>query len=221
MTTLPISRYTGANTFSAQDYAGNIFYAYQSSSGDTGVLVMVNPAGTPTVITPAVVGGRPSFECNPSVGLWLVGNKETGSTRPPPRYPIKEYVPWPVGVGPQGPQGPQGVPGAPGVGGVALFPAPYVSAAWSGRQMSGGTVIDIPTTFGCPCARAYLVGLSGLATTAGVIVRAGSEIAPYFLTLVTQAPNVRMDCQGWIPGPVALVSVVGSAQTWLQVIAGF
>src|SRR4051812_26687796 len=120
MTTLPIPRYTGANTFTAQDYAGNVFYAYQSTSkDDVGVLVMIDPAGIANNITPAIVGARPCMDCNPSVGLWFVGNKETGSTPPPPRYPVPQYVPWPAGV--QGPCGPQGKPGA---GGVTLYPAP-------------------------------------------------------------------------------------------------
>jgi hypothetical protein len=214
MTTLSVPRYTGANSFTAQDAAGNVFIAYQSANADIGILTMITPSGAEANITPAPVGGRPSLECIPHVGLWMVGNKETGSTKPPPRYRITQYVPFPAGA--PGPQGPQG---EPGVGGITLFDAPYVSNEWSGRALAGGQLVDIPATFGVPSAPAYLVRLSGLASAPGVIVRAGTERAPYFVTLVTQVANIRVDTNGWIPGPVALISTVGgSAQTWLQVV---
>lgn len=215
MTTLPngITRYTGANTFTAEDADHNIFYAFQKQN-DTGCVVMVKPNGAAKEVLTIPAGGRPSLDCNPLFGLWAVGNKETAANTPPTRYPIAEYVPFP-----QGAQGPQGPPGAPGAGGVVLFPAPYVSSLWSGRALAGGEVVDIPATFGVQSAPAYLVRLSGLAPTPGVVVRVGTQTAPYFLTLMTQVANVRMDAQGWVPGPLVLVSTVGgSAATWLQVV---
>jgi hypothetical protein len=202
MTTLSVPRYTGANSFTAQDAAGNVFIAYQSANADIGILTMITPSGAEANITPAPVGGRPSLECIPHVGLWMVGNKETGSTKPPPRYRITQYVPVPAVAG-----------------GITLFDAPYVSSEWSGRALAGGALVDIPATFGVPSAPAYLVRLSGLASAAGVIVRAGTERAPYFVTLVTQVANIRVDTNGWIPGPMALISTVGgSAACWLQIV---
>jgi hypothetical protein len=216
MTTLPnnITRYTGANCFPAQDFHGNIFYVLQKQ-GDTGSVVMELPDGSAYEVLSMPAGsGRPCLEVNPLVGLWAVGNKETSTRTTPPRYPIAQYVPFPAGA--PGPQGPQGVPGA---GGITLFDAPYVSSEWSGRALAGGQLVDIPATFGVPSAPAYLVRLSGLASAPGVIVRAGTERAPYFVTLVTQVANIRVDTNGWIPGPVALISTVGgSAQTWLQIV---
>lgn len=100
MTALPneIARYTGANAFSAQDAAGNAFYVFQKQN-DTGLVVMVYPNGVAReVLSLPSKSGRPSLECNPLVGLWAVGNKESGSRATPPRYPIIEYVPFERGV---------------------------------------------------------------------------------------------------------------------------
>jgi hypothetical protein len=204
MTTLPnnITRYTGANTFSAQDFHGNIFYVLQKQN-DTGSVVMELPDGSAYEVLSMPAGsGRPCLEVNPLVGLWAVGNKETSTRTTPPRYPIAQYVPFPAVAG-----------------GITLFDAPYVSSEWSGRALAGGALVDIPATFGVPSAPAYLVRLSGLASAAGVIVRAGTERAPYFVTLVTQVANIRVDTNGWIPGPMALISTVGgSAACWLQIV---
>jgi hypothetical protein len=215
MTTLPIPRYTGANCFTAQDYAGNIFNAYQANGSDFGFLVMIDPAGTAHNITPAVVQGRPCLDCNPSVGLWFVGNKETGSTHPPPRYKVPQYVPWPAGA--QGAQGPSRPSGR-----GRRHPLPR-----AGRKRRRGTGVRSTAACWWTCRRcsawrvpcAYLVRLCGQATAANVKVRAGSETAPYFLTLTTQAPNVRFDAQGWVPGPLVFVSTLdGLAQVWLQIV---
>ena len=197
-------RYTGANTFAAEDSTGNVFYIYQGPS-DSGCCVMIEPGGASRVVlsTPAN-SGRASLDCNPLVGLWLVGNRETPATQPPPRYPIAEYVPWP----------------APAGSGLTLLPAPVSSSAWNGRALSGGALVDVPAVFGVASAEAYLVRLCGQAGVSNVKVRAGTELAPYFLTLVTQFPNVRMDTQGWVPGPLVYISTFdGNAQVWLQVLA--
>jgi len=215
MTALPstITRYTGANAFSAEDAHGNVFYAFQKQN-DAGTVVMVTPDGSTTEVLSLPGSGRPALECNPLVGLWAVGNKETGSHATPPRYRITAYVPFAAGQ-----QGAPGVPGVPGAGGVALFDAPMVSPDWSGRVFGGGVLIDIPATFGVPPAAAYLIRLAASAGAANVKVRAGTEAAPYFLTLNTQAPGVETHTQGFVPGPKLWVSTAGGAATvWLQVV---
>lgn len=219
MTTLPIPRYTGANTFTAQDAAGNIFYAYQASNADAGVLTMVDRAGVPHTITPAPVQGRPSLECNPYVGLWFVGNKETGSGQTPPRHKVKEYVPY---------EAPQEAPTAPQGGAPSLYPAVVVgkhnaatgAAHWSGQAFTGGVLVDIPALFGVNPANAYLIRLSGQAGVAGTIVRVGTQASPYFLTCVTQVGGIRVDTQGWVPGGGTWMSIPngGSALVWLQLV---
>jgi hypothetical protein len=122
--------------------------------------------------------------------------------------PVPKWVPTPAAT-----------PSPPGVGGVALFPAPIAPAQWDKRTVTGGVLVDIPATFGVAAEAVYLIRLSGLASAAGVIIRAGTESAPYFVTLVTQVAGVRVDTQGWVPGPTMLISVMGgSAQVWLQLI---
>jgi hypothetical protein len=218
MTTLPdnLTRFTGANTFTAQDFHGNIFYAFQGPD-DTGYVTMAYPDGSSTtVLEMPNHSGRPALECNPLVGLWAVGNKETGSRATPPRYPIVQYVPFPAGT--PGPQGAQGVPGPAGMG-TMLFAQPLASPAWSGRTLNGGVLIDVPTVFGVAPEPLYLVRLSATAPAAGIITRTGTTQAPYFVTLVSQAANVRNDTQGWTPGPSIYISTVGgSATVWLQVV---
>jgi hypothetical protein len=198
--TLPngIERYTGANSFAAQDATGNTFYIFQKQH-DAGSVVMKLPDGYMVEVfeTPAD-SGRPSLECNPLRGLWMVGNRESGARNPPPRYPIPEYVPF-------------------ASGGMHLLPIPLACPAWTDRMLDSGESVDLPSAFGAPAASAYLVRLCGLSSSAGVTVRAGTQAAPHFLTLMTQAANIRMDCQGIIPGPVAWVSVLGSATVWLQI----
>jgi hypothetical protein len=212
--TLPIPRYTGANCFTAQDYAGNIFYAYQAEGDDLGYLIMIDPSGMARDITPHVAQGRPCLECNPSVGLKFVGNKETGKHEPPPRYDVPQYVPWPSGG-----QGIAGPPGAAGAGAVDMYDDPISCAAWDSRDLIGGALVDIPAAYGVESRPCYLVRFCGQATYPNVKIRAGSERSPHFLTLTTQAPGIRKDTQGWIPGPVAYISTVdGQAKVWLQII---
>lgn len=111
MTTLSPARYMGSHTFTAEDSAGNIFYAYQAAGSDAGVLVMVTPDGRAQNVTPVAVIGRPCLECIPHVGLWFVGNKESGATQPPPRHRVSQYVPWetarqsPIVIAPTSPIG--------------------------------------------------------------------------------------------------------------------
>lgn len=104
-------------------------------------------------------------------------------------------------------------------GGFTLAPAPYTSPAWEGRTLSGGVLVDIPATFGVPVAPAYLIRFVAQSPAANVRVRAGSELAPFFLTVNTQVPNLQVHTQGWAPGPQLYVSAVGGTpQVWLQVL---
>jgi hypothetical protein len=212
MTQLPNARYTGANTFTAEDSAGNVFYAYQGPD-DSGCVAIVQ-GGQARLILSIPNSGRIALDCNPLIGLWAVGNKDAPAEQTPPRYVIKEYVPWSSGG-----EGIAGPPGASGAGGVTLYDAPISCAAWDGRDLSGGALVDIPAEFGVESAPCYLVRFCGQATYPNVKIRAGSELAPHFLTLTTQAPGIRKDTQGWIPGPIAYISTVdGQAKVWLQII---
>jgi hypothetical protein len=212
MTTLPNDRYTGANTFTAADYIGNVFYAYQGPD-DSGCVAMVQ-GGQARLILTISHSGRIALDCNPLVGLWAVGNKDATANQTPPRYSIEEYVPWPSGG-----EGIAGAPGSAGPGAVTLYAAPIACPAWDGRDLSGGALVDIPSAFGVESAPAYLVRFCATAVYPNVKIRAGSEAAPHFLTLTTQVPGIRKDCQGWIPGPVAYISTVdGQAKIWLQII---
>jgi hypothetical protein len=123
--------------------------------------------------------------------------------------------PWTSG----GAQGPPGPPGPAGAGGIVLFSTPLIAPAWEQRTLAGGLWVDIAATFGAPPASAYLVRFVASAAVANVRVRAGTEQAPFFLTLNTQIPGLEMHTQGWVPGPRAFISVVsGPAQVWLQVL---
>ena len=120
-----------------------------------------------------------------------------------------------------GEQGKQGEPGAPGAGGITLLPAPVTTPAWEGRMLSGGVLVDMPAVFGVPSASAYLIRFVAQAALANVRVRAGTETAPYFLTVNTQQAGVQIHAQGWAPGPICYISVVnGPATVWLQ-LCGF
>jgi hypothetical protein len=202
MANLPggITRYTGANTFSVQDAAGNVFFIFQKQH-DAGTVIMERPNGESVeVLSTPNDSGRPSLECNPGVGLWLTGNRETGDHATPPRYAVKEYVPFANSA-------------------LRLYDAPISCPAWDGRDLSGGALVDIPSAFGVESAPCYLVRFCATAVYPNVKIRAGSETAPHFLTLTTQAPGIRKDTQGWIPGPVAYISTVdGSAKVWLQIV---
>lgn len=103
--------------------------------------------------------------------------------------------------------------------GLTLFSAPRTAAAWEGRQLSGGESVDIPAVFGVPPASAYLIRFVAQAAKADIRVRAGSEAAPYFVTVNTQAPGLQVHTQGWVPGPTCYVSTVnGVASVWLQLL---
>ncbi len=205
--TIP-NRYTGANCFSTQDYAGNVFYVYQGPN-DSGCCVMEPPGQPARVVLTLPGSGRPTMECNPSVGLWMTGNKETPANQPPLRYPIAEYVPFPA-------QAPGLVAATP-----SLLPAPLISPLWHARAMAKdeGLLVNIPAVFGVAPAAVYKVRLSVQSSIAGVTARIGIFSAPYFLTQTTQVAGVRIDCQGDVPGDGTWVSCVGGAATvWLQVL---
>ncbi len=90
-----LTRYTGANPFTTEDAAGNVFAVFQGP-GDMGVCVMRKPDGTMAQIQHPPIYGRPSLDVNPR-GAWIVGNKdgkESMSRSFPPRYKIAEYVPF-------------------------------------------------------------------------------------------------------------------------------
>ena len=96
-----LTRYTGANAFTTQDAVGNVFAVFQGPN-DSGVCVMRRPDGTIVRVAHPPILGRPSLDCNPLIGLWIVGNKEAGAREFPPRYRVAEYVPFsaPGGGGP-------------------------------------------------------------------------------------------------------------------------
>ncbi len=208
--TIP-NRFTGANCFSVEDAAGNLFYIYQGPN-DSGCCVM-EPPGHPArvVLATPEKSGRPTMECNPSVGLWMTGNKETAANQPPPRYPIKEYVPFPSQA-----------PGLVTSAAPSLLPAPVISPSWHARPMAKdeGLLVNVPAVFGVAPAAVYKVRLSVQASSAGVTARIGIFSAPYFLTQTTQVAGIRIDCQGDVPGDGTWVSVVGGGGlVWLQVLA--
>lgn len=117
------------------------------------------------------------------------------------------------------PEGAPGPPGPAGAGGIVLFSTPLIAPAWEQRTLAGGLWVDIAATFGAPPANAYLVRFVASAAVANVRVRAGTEQAPFYLTLNTQIAGLEMHTQGWIPGPRAYISVVnGPAQVWLQIL---
>lgn len=106
-------------------------------------------------------------------------------------------------------------------GGVTLFPSPLTTPAWEGRQMAAnsGEWVDIPLTFGATAASSYLLRFVALSDVPDVRVRAGTEAAPFFLTVNTQAAHIQIHAQGWAPGPRVWVSTAnGAAQVWMQVL---
>lgn len=106
-------------------------------------------------------------------------------------------------------------------GGFALAPSPVTAAAWEGRLLSGGVLVDVPAVFGVPIASAYLIRFVAQAPAANVRVRAGSEAAPFFVTVNTQVPNLQVHTQGWAPatnGSLYISTVNGQALVWLQII---
>lgn len=142
-------------------------------------------------------------------GTWIAWNGNQHYSGP-----IPGFVPIPQ----SGKPGPPGPPGPAGAGAITLLPAPVTSPQWEGRVLSGGVLIDIPTVFGVPSASAYLVRFAAKAPAANVRARAGTEAAPWFLTLVTQAPDLEIHTQGWVHGPAVWVSAVGGTPTvWLEI----
>ena len=88
-------------------------------------------------------------------------------------------------------------------------------------MLSGGMLVDMPAVFNVPSASAYLIRFVAQAAAANVRVRAGTEAAPFFLTMNLTVPNMQSHTQGWVPGPQTYVSTVnGLAQVWLQ-LCGF
>jgi hypothetical protein len=97
MTPLPLTRYTGEETECQTDCAGRHFWAYQGPN-NTGVVIMEQ--GGVCSVLPYTCTGRPSLECNPLAGLWLIGNQEAAPNETPPRIRIVEYEPWPMPTAP-------------------------------------------------------------------------------------------------------------------------
>jgi hypothetical protein len=142
-----IERYRGANTMSAQDSKGTVFYAFQDDD-NIGRLVMVKGGIVTELPTTPQLIGRPSLECNPFVGLWIIGTQETPTTHLPHRLRVTQFVPWsmaaaaaipgprglkgdkgdPGQTGKTGERGPMGEQGKPGVGG--LLGADVAAMVW-------------------------------------------------------------------------------------------
>ncbi len=157
----------------------------------------IEPDGSLLVTTSLIIPGAQQVTATGFQGCWIrVANVDTPYT--------------PDATQPQ----PQLQSGA-----ITLLPQPNPNVYSNRLVTTAGELVDIAATFGVPVATGYLVRLSGLASLPNVKVRIGTQVAPYFVTLVTQVANVRVDTQGWIPSPQAWISTVdGSAQVWLQVI---
>ena len=113
-----------------------------------------------------------------------------------------------------------GPPGPPGSG-VTLFPAPLTSPAWEGRQMAAntGVLVDVPSVFGAPVGSAYLLRFVAQSSTTDVRVRAGTQAAPFFLTMNLTVANMQQHTQGWGPGSEIYISTVnGPTTVWLQIV---
>jgi hypothetical protein len=129
-----LTRYVGANVFSCQDAAGNVFYVFQGPQ-NSGRCVMVVADGTTREITfAAPLLGRPSLEVNPLIGAWVVGNQEVSARQLPPRYHIAEYVPF---------RGVAGSTPAPAAPEQAIAFAPINGTTWpNGGQPYAGDVVS-------------------------------------------------------------------------------
>jgi len=109
-----------------------------------------------------------------------------------------------------------------GAGGV-LFDKPVTTPAWEGRTLYGGEVVDVPAVFGVPPAAIYQIRFVAQAPAPNIRVRAGTQAAPYFVTVNTQVANQQVHTGGPTPGPSVYVSSVDSAgqpatsQVWLQI----
>jgi hypothetical protein len=98
-----MTRWTGANTMSAQDSTGAIFMAFQKQDNQGGLIGIRAGVSSELLLSPTLAG-RPSLECNPFLGLWVVGNQETDTRHVPQRYPVPEYVPFALPAGSITPQ---------------------------------------------------------------------------------------------------------------------
>lgn len=98
-TALPsgMTRYTGASTHATQDASGAIFMAFQKQDNAGGLIVIRDGVAREIVLSPKIAG-RPSLDCNPLVGLWVVGNQETDTRHVPQRIAVPEYVPFGPGT---------------------------------------------------------------------------------------------------------------------------
>lgn len=103
--------------------------------------------------------------------------------------------------------------------GWQLLPAPVIAPEWEGRSLSGGVWVDVPAVFGVPARPKYLIRLVAQAPLPNVRARVGTEQAPFFVTVNTQAPGLQFHMQGWAPGPQCYVSSVnGTPTVWLQIL---
>ena len=101
-----ITRYTGTAPIGAVDAAGNVFHAFQGPN-DTGMVVMLEPSGRCTVVPTPPIKGRPGLLCDPFMGLWVIGNKESSDRSTPPLYPVAAFVVRGVAPGGGGPATPE------------------------------------------------------------------------------------------------------------------
>ena len=99
-----LTRYVGANVFSCQDAAGNVFYVFQGPNNSGRCVLLAGDGMVRELVLPAPIQGRPSVDVNPFVGMWVIGNQEVSSRQLPPRYRIAEYGPFVLG--PPGSGGP-------------------------------------------------------------------------------------------------------------------
>lgn len=98
-----LTRFTGANTMSAQDASGALFLCFQDMQ-NYGRLVVIRNGLATEVPLGVILIGRPSLECNPLVGLWVVGSAEADRYHVPARVAVPGYVPFVLergGVAPQ------------------------------------------------------------------------------------------------------------------------
>jgi hypothetical protein len=89
-----LTRYVGANVFSCQDAAGNVFYVFQGPNNSGRCVLLAGDGVVRELVLPAPIQGRPSVDVNPFVGMWVIGNQEVSARQLPPRYRIAEYVPF-------------------------------------------------------------------------------------------------------------------------------
>lgn len=218
-------RYTGANTFSAHDGAGKVFWAFQGP-GDRACLFMEKDGGCHD-ITPAGLGlGRPSLECDPARGLWVIGNKQGSVNHTPPRIPVPEYTPFPAADDDGAIAELLGrvttLEQLPASRGPVFLPTPLLAQEWQGMPFQGEEPIHMPNVFRAPPARAYLLRISARAVSADTHFRIGPLSAPYAMTVTTPAPGVRADngpC--WVPSIESVVVAStrdgGLTEAWVQV----